>query len=54
MVPQSCRPDRSAAQWRDLWFLFRFSRTSLSPLLFSYDTGSVSPALWFETTFRMN
>src|SRR3984885_13814151 len=25
MVPQSCHPDRSVAQWRDLRFLFRFS-----------------------------
>src|SRR5580658_4020624 len=23
MVPQNCHPDRSAAQWRDLLFLFR-------------------------------
>jgi hypothetical protein len=26
MVPQNCHPDRSAAQWRDLLFLFRLSR----------------------------
>jgi hypothetical protein len=25
-VQQNCHPDRSAAQWRDLRFLFRFSR----------------------------
>jgi hypothetical protein len=26
MIPQNCHPDRSAAQWRDLLFRFRFSQ----------------------------
>src|ERR1700727_1284650 len=30
MVPQNCHPDRSVAQWRDLLFLFRFSRRLFS------------------------
>ncbi len=29
MVPQNCHPDRSVAKWRDLRFLFRFSRRLL-------------------------
>src|ERR1700733_6819167 len=32
MVPQNCHPDRSVAEWRDLLFLFRFSRRLLAPV----------------------
>jgi hypothetical protein len=41
MVPQNCHPDRSVAQWRDLLFLFRFSRRLFSPdiILKTHDTG---------------
>jgi hypothetical protein len=31
IVQQNCHPDRSAAEWRDLRFLFRFSADSLAP-----------------------
>jgi hypothetical protein len=32
MVRQNCHPDRSAAEWRDLLFLFRSSRRLFSPV----------------------
>src|SRR6202021_57411 len=32
VVPQYCHPDRSVAQWRDLLFLFRFSRRLFRPI----------------------
>src|ERR1700727_2667213 len=39
MGQPKCPPGRSVAQWRDLLFLFRFSRSLFSPWAFSLSSG---------------
>jgi hypothetical protein len=37
-MQQNCHPDRSAAEWRDLRFLFRFSRALRFSRRFPHDS----------------